>query len=91
MNTPFHDQVIAILPKLRIQALALTRNRSAAEDLVQETYVRAWKSYDRFEGRSSMRTWLHKIATNACLDELRRRPRRAAKARRSRTSPRPPW
>jgi RNA polymerase sigma-70 factor (ECF subfamily) len=47
-----------------------------AEDLVQETYVRAWRSYDNFEGRSSMRTWLHKIATNACLNALESRQRR---------------
>jgi RNA polymerase sigma-70 factor (ECF subfamily) len=47
-----------------------------AEDLVQETYVRAWRSYDSFEGRSSMRTWLHKIATNACLNALESRSRR---------------
>ncbi len=47
-----------------------------AEDLVQETYLRAWKAYDRFEGRSSLRTWLHQIATRACLTALESRSRR---------------
>jgi RNA polymerase sigma-70 factor (ECF subfamily) len=47
-----------------------------AEDLVQETLLRAWKAYDRFEGKSSLRTWLHRIATNTCLSALEGRQRR---------------
>lgn len=47
-----------------------------ADDAVQETMIRAWKSLDRFEGRSSVRTWLYRIATNVCLDVLAQRKNR---------------
>ena len=47
-----------------------------ADDALQEALLRAWRSRDQFEGRSSVRWWLYRIATNAALDTLRRRPRK---------------
>src|SRR3954471_7432272 len=47
-----------------------------AEDALQEALLRAWKGMARFEGRSSLRSWLYRIATNTCLDSIQRRPKR---------------
>src|SRR5687767_9556390 len=47
-----------------------------AEDAVQETLLRAWRGFDRFEGQAAVRSWLYRIATNVCIDMLKGRERR---------------
>jgi RNA polymerase sigma-70 factor (ECF subfamily) len=71
----FEDLVRPYRRELAAHCYRMLGSLQDAEDQVQETLLSAWRGIDGFEGRSSIRSWLYKIATNRCLDEIRRRPR----------------
>ncbi len=73
----FSELVEPYRRELQVYCYRLLGSLQDAEDVLQETLLRAWRRLDTFEGRASFRAWLYKIATNACLDALDRRTRRA--------------
>jgi len=79
--TVTHDELAARLEEHRAELNAYCYRMLAspfeAQDAVQETFIRAWRAFDRFEGRASLRSWMYRIATNVCLDMLRSTERRA--------------
>lgn len=73
MADSFHDQVISILPKLRIQALALTRSRAQAEDLVQDAVCNALNARESFTPGTNFAAWMHRILRNRFISDLRKK------------------
>lgn len=72
----FEELYAAHGPRLKSIACNLLRNPSRAEDAVQETFLKAFRSWDRFKGEAAEFTWLYRILVNTCLDEGRRTKRR---------------
>lgn len=72
----FRQLVLPYRPALEVHCYRMLGSAQDAEDVTQETLLRAWRALERFEPRAQFQTWLYRIATNACLDELERRPRR---------------
>ena len=73
MVDTFHDQLIAILPKLRVQAMALTRNRAMAEDLVQDAVCNALSARSSFMPGTNFGAWMHRILRNRFISDLRKK------------------
>jgi RNA polymerase sigma-70 factor (TIGR02960 family) len=75
MTDEFTDAVENHRRELQLHCYRMLGSYEESEDLLQETFLRAWRRRETYEGRASLRAWLYRIATNACLDHLERRPR----------------
>ncbi|WP_114559838.1 sigma-70 family RNA polymerase sigma factor [Desertihabitans aurantiacus] len=76
LDGEFMELVAPLRRELTAHCYRMLGSVHEAEDLVQETYLRAWKAHERFEGRSSLRTWMYSIATRACLTALEKGKKR---------------
>jgi RNA polymerase sigma-70 factor (ECF subfamily) len=72
MASAFHAELVSLLPRLRVQALALTRNRAAAEDLVQDAVANALAAQDSFTPGTNFAAWMHRILRNRFISTLRK-------------------
>ncbi len=77
----FRAETEPLRRELEVHCYRMLGSVQDAEDLVQETFLAAWRGLDGFEGRSSLRTWLYRIATNRCLNALRDASRRPGRVR----------
>ena len=76
----FPDQAMQYAPQLYSAAMRLTRNSADAEDLVQDTYLRAWRSFATFQDGTNLRAWLYRILTNSFINKYRSKQRRPDEA-----------
>jgi len=72
----FADDAMPFMNQLFATAMRMTRNRADAEDLVQETYLKAYRAYERFEAGTNLRAWLFRIMTNNYINRYRKQQRR---------------
>ena len=72
----FAEQAMQYAPQLYSAAMRLTRNSADAEDLVQDTYLRAWRSFSTFQEGTNLRAWLYRILTNTFINKYRAKQRR---------------
>lgn len=76
LKTRFTDEAMPLLDQLYGGALRMTRNPQDAEDLVQETYLKAYKAFDRFKPGTNLKAWLYRIMTNTYINTYRKKQRR---------------
>lgn len=75
MASEFHENLVSMLPQLRAYAMTLTRNRAAADDLLQETSLKAWRAQAQFNPGTNFKAWMYCILRNEYISSLRRNKR----------------